>query len=89
MNKAWRQRLEDAEAAAAKARAQLQVAAWAREVGGQCGCGSKPMVPFWGRCTTHVRTYFSGDWDVHWGYGILPHGQVAMQLEALAGLAIC
>ena len=18
-----------------------------------CGCGSKPMVPFWGRCTTH------------------------------------
>ena len=32
------------------------------------GCGSKPMVPFWGRCTTHFRTYFSGDWDVHWGY---------------------
>ena len=29
------------------------------------GCGSKPMVPFWGRCTTHFRTYFSGDWDVH------------------------
>ena len=26
----------------------------------------KPMVPFWGRCTTHLRTYFSGDWDVHW-----------------------
>ena len=24
------------------------------------GCGSKPMVPFWGRCTTDVRTYFSG-----------------------------
>ena len=20
-----------------------------------------------GRCTTHFRTYFSGDWDVHWG----------------------
>ena len=20
-------------------------------------------------CTTHFRTYFSGDWDVHWGYG--------------------
>ena len=19
--------------------------------------------------TTHFRTYFSGDWDVHWGYG--------------------
>ena len=21
---------------------------------------------FWGRCTTHFGTYFSGDWDVHW-----------------------
>ena len=26
----------------------------------QPGCGSKPMVPFWGRCTTHFRTYLSG-----------------------------
>ena len=34
---------------------------------------SKPMVPFWGRYTTHVRTYFSGDWDVFWGFGILTH----------------
>ena len=33
-----------------------------------CGCGSKPMAPFWGRCTTHFRTYFGGDWDVYWGY---------------------
>ena len=24
------------------------------------GRGSKPMVPFWGRCTTHFRTYFCG-----------------------------
>ena len=24
------------------------------------GCGSKPMVPLWGRYTTHFRTYFSG-----------------------------
>ena len=31
------------------------------------GRGSKPMVPIWGRCTTHFRTYFNGDWDVHWG----------------------
>ena len=29
--------------------------------------GSKPMVPFWGRCTTHFKVYFSGNWDVHWG----------------------
>ena len=36
------------------------------------------MVPFWGRCTTHVRTDFSGDWDVHWGYGILTHGQATL-----------
>ena len=34
------------------------------------GCGSKPTVPFWGRCTTHFRTYVSGDWDVHWGYDL-------------------
>ena len=33
------------------------------------------MVPFWvGRCTTHFRTYCIGDWDVHWGCGILTHG---------------
>ena len=32
------------------------------------------LVPFWGGCTTHFRTYFSGDWDVHWGHGILSHG---------------
>ena len=29
------------------------------------GCGSKAILD---RCTTHFRTYFSGDWDVHWGY---------------------
>ena len=34
------------------------------------GCGSKPMVPFWGGCTTHFRTYFCVDWDVHWGYDL-------------------
>ena len=28
------------------------------------------MVPFWDRSTTHFRTYFSGDWDVHWGYDL-------------------
>ena len=31
------------------------------------GWGSKPMVPFWGRCTTHFRTYFSWEWEVYWG----------------------
>ena len=28
-----------------------------------------------GEFTTHFRTYFSGDWDVHWGYGLLIHSQ--------------
>ena len=36
------------------------------------GCGSKPMVPSWGRCTTHFGL-FSGDWDVHWRYGLDVH----------------
>ena len=30
-------------------------------------------IPFWGiggEFTTHFRTYFSGDWDVHWGYDL-------------------
>ena len=30
------------------------------------GHSSKPM-GFWEWCITHFRTYFSGDWDVHWG----------------------
>ena len=36
-------------------------------------------IPFWlvGECTTRYRLYFSGDWDVHWGYGILTHGQIS------------
>ena len=29
-----------------------------------------------GWCTPPILLYFSGDWDVHWGYGILIHGQV-------------
>ena len=38
-------------------------------------------IPFWGRCTTHCRTYFSGDWDVRdfdpWPYasGIMARAQ--------------
>ena len=53
---------------------------WVRRAGGwqenvkhhflRSGCGSKPVVPFWGRCTTHFRTYFSGDWDFHQGYDL-------------------
>ena len=34
------------------------------------GCGSKPMGSHFGvgEFTTHLKTYFGGDWDVHWGY---------------------
>ena len=28
------------------------------------------MAPFWRRRTTHLRLYFSEDWDVHWGYDL-------------------
>ena len=28
------------------------------------------QIPLWGKCATHFRTYFSGDWDVHWGYDL-------------------
>ena len=36
------------------------------------GQGSKPMVSHFGvgEFTTHFRTYFSWDWDVHWGYDL-------------------
>ena len=35
------------------------------------GRGSKPMVPFWGRCSTHFRTYFSGWIGMFtWGYDL-------------------
>ena len=48
----------------------------------RCGCGSQNRfgIPFWlvGEFTTHFRAYFSGDWDVRWGYGILTHGHVFM-----------
>ena len=36
-------------------------------------------IPFWlaGEFTTQFGLYFSGDWDVHWGYGILTHGHIS------------
>ena len=35
-------------------------------------------IPYWlGGESTHFRTYFSGDWDVHRGYGILTHSQMS------------
>ena len=44
--------------------------------GNGCGCQNQwdPILGFFG--APHFRTYFSGDWDVHWGCGVLTHGQM-------------
>ena len=39
-------------------------------VGAQMSVGQTNEIPFWGRCTTHFRTSFSVDWDVHLGYDL-------------------
>ena len=48
----------------------------------QMAVGQHQWYHFWG-CTTHVRTYFSGGWDVHWGYdlGFDPWPSHANRLE--------
>ena len=33
-----------------------------------------------------ILAYFSGDWHVHWGYGILAHGCLKMAVNQLAVL---
>ena len=38
-----------------------------------------------GRCTTHSRTDFCGDWDVHWGYGVLTHSHVTTTRRCTLG----
>ena len=38
-----------------------------REAYKEMAAGQKPMISLWARCTTHFRTYLSGDWDVHGG----------------------
>ena len=39
-------------------------------------CQSKPMGSHFGVGAPPLLVYFSKDWDVHWGYGVLTHGQV-------------
>ena len=46
-----------------------------------CGCGSKPVESHFGVGAPPVLVYFSGDWDVHWGYGIFTHGHVKTQVQ--------
>ena len=48
----------------------------------RCRCGSKPMVPFWGRCTTHF-TILVGI-GMLTGGGILTHGHVARPWLSIA-----
>ena len=36
--------------------------------------GTKDPWKEWGMYPWNFRTYVSGDWDVHWGYGVLTHG---------------
>ena len=55
---------------------------WTFEVGSLVGYTHMAVVvktngiPFWGRCTTHFRTYVGGDLDVR--YGILTHGHLCV-----------
>ena len=44
-------------------------------------CGKPFWISFWGigEFTTHFRLYFSGDWDVYCGYGMLTHGHLSGQ----------
>ena len=44
------------------------------------GSGLISMGFHFGVGTTHFRTYFSGDWDVHWGYGILTHSHIWLRI---------
>ena len=38
--------------------------------------------------TTHFRTEFSGDWDVHWGYGILTHSYIPQTAPSFGGFLL-
>ena len=52
-----------------------------------CGCQNRFGIPCWlvGEFTTHFRLDFGGDWDAHWGYGLLTHGHI----NGLRNPAIC
>ena len=51
------------------------------------GCGSKPMISHFGVGAPPILVYFSGDWDVHWGYGLLTHSQVVWsRIHGLVGV---
>ena len=45
--------------------------------------GSKPMGSHFGVGAPPILVYFSGDWDVHWGHGLLTHGPWVPFLQPL------
>ena len=53
-----------------------------------CGCQNRFGIPVLGigEFTTHFRAYFSGDWDVHWGYGVWSHGHIVQVAIVFAEL---
>ena len=61
-------------------RADRAYSSWRVTRGIPFGCGSNP---FWDPILGSVNSppilsYFSGDWDVHWGYGILTRGHLGV-----------
>ena len=53
---------------------------WSR-IGAETNGGSKPMGSHFGVGAPPMLVYFSGDWDVHWGYGLLTHGQISLSVK--------
>ena len=49
---------------------------------------SRPLlIPWLVGDFTHCGTCFSGDWDVHWGYGISTHGQACHSFCFFGGVS--
>ena len=45
------------------------------------GCGCQNQWYHFGVGAPPILVYFGGDWDVHWGYGMLTHGRCVSILE--------
>ena len=60
-----------------RSRPRWRLGLWERQVGGPPGLdmavGQNQWDPIFGVGAPPILVYFSGDWDVHWGYRILTH----------------
>ena len=72
------------------ARWEMSVGVWFLEVardtrfpGSSLFRMEKPMGSHVGGSAPPILVYFSKDWDVHWGYGLLTHGQVIRPMACL------